>query len=263
MIRKLMSTDNAQLMEYLKEEKSINLFIIGDVENFGYDSDFQEIWAEFDENEQIIGVLLRYRNFYIPYSKGEFDIEGFVDTINKNKKLEAMSGKKSVIEKFDKYMEFEKKKEQYFAELIDNSLLDMNIDLIGVKKANIEDVDSINDLKELIEEFDITPSSKESFRQTIETGTGRTYFMKVDGKVVASASTTAENSESAMIVGVCTHPEYRRKGYATKCMTALCNEVLKEGRTLCLFYDNPNAGIIYKSIGFKDIGKWKMYVGRR
>ncbi len=45
MIRKLTVSDNDRLMEYLKEEKSFNLFIIGDVENFGYDSDFQEIWA--------------------------------------------------------------------------------------------------------------------------------------------------------------------------------------------------------------------------
>ncbi len=263
MIRKLLSKDNKQLMDYLKEEKSINLFIIGDIENFGYDSDFQEIWAEFDENEQIVGVLLRYQNFYVPYSKGDFDVQGFVDIINKDKKLEVISGKKSVIEKFDNYIEFTKKKEQYFAELVDDSLLYKDIDLTEVKKADIEDVDSINELKELIEEFDVTPSSKESFRQTISTGTGRTYFIKIDGRVVASASTTAENSESAMIVGVCTHPKYRRKGYATKCMTVLCNEVLNEGRTLCLFYDNPNAGIIYKSIGFKDIGKWKMNTSRK
>lgn len=262
MIRKLTSSDNALLMEYLKEEKSFNLFIIGDVENFGYDSDFQDIWAEFGRDGQIIGILLRYRHFYIPYSKGDFDVKGFVDIIKGDKAFEAMSGKKSVIEKFDNLIKFAKKKEQYFAELTDNSLLDREIDLIEVKKADIEDVDSINDLKEQIEEFDITPSNKESFRQSIETGTGRSYFINMDGIAVASASTTAENSESAMIVGVCTHPEYRRKGYATKCITALCNEILGEGRTLCLFYDNPNAGMIYKSIGFKDIGKWKMYSGR-
>lgn len=110
MIRKLLSKDNKQLMDYLKEEKSINLFIIGDIENFGYDSDFQEIWAEFDENEQIVGVLLRYQNFYVPYSKGDFDVQGFVDIINKDKKLEVISGKKSVIEKFDNYIEFTKRK---------------------------------------------------------------------------------------------------------------------------------------------------------
>jgi len=263
MIRKLTSKDNEQLMEYLKEEKSLNLFIIGDVENFGYDSDFQEIWAEIDEDEKIVSVLLRYQHFYIPYSKGDFDVTGFVDIINRDKEFDGMSGKKSVLEKFDKFMEFSKKKEQYFAELTDDGLLDTDVELLEVRKAKVEDIDDIINLKQKIEEFDITLSSIESYRQTIVTGTGRTYFIEKDGEVIASASTTAENSESAMIVGVCTHPQYRRKGYATKCMIALCKEVLSEGLGLCLFYDNPNAGRIYKQIGFRDIGKWKMYTGRK
>lgn len=263
MIRKLTQLDNHQLMEYLKEEKAFNLFIIGDIENFGYDSDFQEIWAEFDEKDEIKGVLLRYRHFYIPYSKGEFDIQEFVSIINNDKKFEAISGKKTVIEKLDEFMEFEKKKEQFFSELVDDSLLDGNIDLSEVKKASIEDVDSILELRSKIEEFDTTPSGKESFKESILTGTGRTYFIERDGEAIACASTTAENSESAMVVGVCTHPDHRKKGYATKCMMVLCKEVLDEGRTLCLFYDNPKAGRIYKQIGFKDIGKWRMRSGRK
>lgn len=32
---------------------------------------------------------------------------------------------------------------------------------------------------------------------------------------------------------------------------------------LCLFYDNPAAGRIYKRIGFRDIGKWCMWTYAR
>jgi uncharacterized protein len=64
---------------------------------------------------------------------------------------------------------------------------------------------------------------------------------------------------SAMIVAVCTHSDYKKKGYATECMTKLCRDVLDEGKELCLFYDNPEAGRIYKHIGFVDIGFWMMY----
>jgi len=32
--------------------------------------------------------------------------------------------------------------------------------------------------------------------------------------------------------------------------------VLQEGKVLCLFYDNPEAGKIYKRLGYVDIGKW-------
>lgn len=83
--------------------------------------------------------------------------------------------------------------------------------------------------------------------------------MEMDGKVIVTASTTAENSMSAMVVAVATHPDYRGKGLAKHVVARLCGDLLAEGRSLCLFYDNPNAGLIYKKLGFKDVGFWSMY----
>lgn len=77
--------------------------------------------------------------------------------------------------------------------------------------------------------------------------------------MVSTASTTAENSLSAMVVGVATLENYKKKGYATKCMLKLCSDLLHEGKELCFFYDNPTTGVIYKRIGFEDIGVWMMY----
>ena len=64
---------------------------------------------------------------------------------------------------------------------------------------------------------------------------------------------------SAMIVGVATDKDYRNQGLASAVMSKLCEEVLNEGKELCLFYDNPSAGKIYKRIGFTDIGIWSMW----
>ncbi len=63
---------------------------------------------------------------------------------------------------------------------------------------------------------------------------------------------------SAMIVGVCTDPEYRRRGYTSTIMTKLCYDLQQEGKGACLFYDNPSAGTIYQRLGFVTIGKWSM-----
>lgn len=77
--------------------------------------------------------------------------------------------------------------------------------------------------------------------------------------MVSTSSTTAENSLSAMVVGVAVLLGYKKKGYATKCMVKLCHQLLGEDKELCLFNDNPAAGVIYKRIGFQDIGFWMMY----
>ena len=59
MIRKLYDFDHQALMDFVLREPSYNLFFIGDVEHFGYNKDFQELWAQFEDG-QIQAILLRH-----------------------------------------------------------------------------------------------------------------------------------------------------------------------------------------------------------
>ena len=63
-----------------------------------------------------------------------------------------------------------------------------------------------------------------------------------------------------MVVSVATRKDYRRQGLMTQVLSKLCQDLLNEQKTLCLFYDNPEAGAVYHKLGFKTIGKWKMIV---
>ncbi|MBH0166202.1 GNAT family N-acetyltransferase [Fictibacillus sp. 7GRE50] len=258
MIVKMDQTWHKQVMDYLSEEPALNLFIIADIENFGYETDSQDIWADVDDNESITGILLRYKGNYLPYAKGEINAKAFSEIINKDKSYEMLSGKKEITEQFIPYLNFERTKELYFAELKDAKALNQNSSRQNIIQADVKDVESLMELKYLIKEFSIGKTAKESLEQALSTKTGRTYFIREEDTVVSCASSTAENSVSAMIVGVCSHPEKRNKGYASLCMEALCYDILAEGKTLCLFYDNPKAGSIYKRLGFKDIGFWSM-----
>ncbi|MGM7700817.1 GNAT family N-acetyltransferase [Pseudalkalibacillus sp. Hm43] len=258
MIRKLTEKDHTKVMELLTEERAMNLFIIGDLENFGYDTDFQQIWGEW-KDEELIAVLLRYKENFLPYAKGSFDVKGFAEIILNDDHFQILSGKEEIIQQFDAYIPAGKKRSMHFAELLDSNLLEETKERLDIRVATVEDVDAVFTLRGSIEEFRESSATRESMVHTIETKSGRTYFMKEKDKAIASVSTTAENSVSAMIVGVCTDTEYRKQGLASKCLSALCEDVLKEGKTLCLFYDNPAAGSIYKRIGFMDIGKWTMW----
>ncbi|MBO0959608.1 GNAT family N-acetyltransferase [Neobacillus sp. MM2021_6] len=264
MIRRLTKQDHDQVLAFLSEEPSINLFIIGDLEVFGYSSEFQEIWAEFDElNNTIKAVLLRFHQSFIPYGKGEFDLEGFVSIMKQYKKPVLLSGKSDIVEKFEAFddLQLGKKQVTFFAECLTDEFLSTMDESTTIKKATIKDVDQIIELRESIEEFPIRSDARDILVQSMESHTARTYFT-VDHNVMTSCvSTTAETSLSAMIVGVCTRKEYRRQGLATAIMQNLFQDVLDEGKTLCLFYDNPEAGRIYKRLGFKDIGSWTMYRG--
>jgi len=259
MIRKLSEKDRGQVLDYLQEEASLNLFLIGDIEHFGFETDFQELWGDFEEDGSLRGVLLRYDLSYLPYAKGEFDVEGFASIIRSDPKAEMVSAQQRIADQLERLVPFKVKKDMRFAELKDGSSLRERASVHpGLRKGTVEDVDGILELRGQIAEFTTLSTARSSMIRNLTSGAMRNYLIEDGAQILATASTTAENTQSAMVVGVCTHPDHRSKGYASQCMEKLCREVLKEGKTLCLFYENPLAGAIYHRLGFRDIGVWSL-----
>lgn len=256
MLRKLDKTFEYSLLLFLKRNPEINLFIIGDIENFGFDKNFQDVWAEYNDEGEYVAVLLRYRTHFVFYSDSlDYDIHGFSTIIGSYKEGTDISGEASVIKPLLDRLKWTKTREQYFAKLNkDKFIFDDKED--NVIKAEIEDAKGIYDLRQYIDEFKDFKTSFESIRESLFEGGSRTYIIKDKEIVVSSASTSAENSILAMVVSVMTHPNYRKKGLASRCVSQICHELISEDKGLCLFYDNPKAGSIYKKIGFEDIGKW-------
>ncbi|MCG3084185.1 GNAT family N-acetyltransferase [Anoxybacillus sp. LAT_35] len=258
MIRKLNSADHHVVFSFLKQEPSLNLFIIGDIEAFGYEQEFQELWGDFDENGELRAVLLRFYDSYIPYASGEFDIEGFAKIMRHAAQSVRLSGKTELVAKFESLLSLGKKRVTYFCECNEITFPEAE-NRYEIKQATIDDVDRILELRNRIAEFSVPPSSRDMLVKSLETNTGRVYYIEEDGRMVSSVATTAENTLSAMVVGVCTDPNDRHKGYASEIMKRVIEDYVRAGKTLCLFYDNPNAGRIYKRLGFYDIGMWTMY----
>ncbi len=94
----------------------------------------------------------------------------------------------------------------YFCECLNDNNLPSTPIHETIKLASLDDIERIMKLRSDIAEFPTTNESEKILRQAIETNTGRTYYIEKDGVIIASASTSAENSLSAMVVGVCTHP---------------------------------------------------------
>lgn len=89
---------------------------------------------------------------------------------------------------------------------------------------------------------------------------GITLYIEDEDKIVSTVATTAETTKNAMVVAVATHPKHRHKGYASQLMKRLMTIYLHDKqKTLCLFYNNPEAGKIYYRLGFETIGTWDMY----
>ncbi|WNS44959.1 GNAT family N-acetyltransferase [Paenibacillus sp. MMS20-IR301] len=262
MIRKLNEADRAPLMTLLQQNPAINLYIIGDVENFGMEQPFMELWGETDEpGGPVKAVMMRYYGSYICYADGPFDVEGFAELLSAADNADMLSGSTEVVGQFSKIISFSTEKHMYFAELksLNERIYAAASPPGEFQTAAPQDVEDICSLTDQIVEFSgSSADSRQSLHTTLETGTGRTYFMTKNGQTAVTASTAAENSMSAMVIAVATHPDYRGQGLATRVVARLCADVLAEGKSLCLFYNNPKAGLIYKKLGFSDIGTWSM-----
>ena len=253
-IRKLRESDREELMEYLLGEPAYNLFIIGDVENYGFQRDFQELWGEFT-SKGLNAVLLRYYSYLIISSRGrDYDTSGFAKIVG-GLEFKMLSGKEEALRPLAGKLDLTDIRVQYLAELsTPDSLLPVGPE--DVEWLTVENYREVLELHRSIEEFNIFEVNEEAFLRPVKDGTGRTCFIRKDGKPVSAASSTAETERMAMVVGVGTLKEYRRRGYASVCVSVLCRPLLCEGKAAYLFYDNPDAGRIYRQLGFREIGAW-------
>ena len=124
MIRKLTENDRKITLEFLSDESAINLFIIGDIECFGFNEDFQDLWGAFNDSDQLEGVLLRFNESYIPYYKDlNFDSTDFKNIITDDSRKKIISGKESIVKQFRGILKNPKEKSMYFCELKEVSKL--------------------------------------------------------------------------------------------------------------------------------------------
>jgi predicted GNAT family acetyltransferase len=81
---------------------------------------------------------------------------------------------------------------------------------------------------------------------------GQFIGVKLDGRLVAMAGERMKPDGFTEVSGVCTHPEFRGRGYASALMRIVAGRILERGQTPFLHAYETNSGAIalYKSLGF-------------
>ena len=266
-LHRLGEDDRARLIDFARHEPEYNLFLIGDVENFGMNADFLDIMA-YEPEGAIDSVLLRYHRSFIPYSRhADFAVQPLLSALQMPS-VQVISGKKDVLDRLRPHLQGFDWRDSYLMKLGRGELLktDCRPEPAGVrlKPATVADIPAIVDLLDGISEFAGTRAGtrEERIRQLagpLEHNAGHCYFYDYNGQAVAVACTTAENSMSAMVVSVASHPDWRGRGLASRLVSELARILLADRlQYLCLFYNNPEAGRIYRRLGFKDAGMWVM-----
>ncbi len=261
MIRLLTEADRVRVLSFLNQEPSYNIFPIGDIETFGFDTDFQRVYGEFDEDEDFLSILLRYREHAIYYAPTERFSREYLP-IFEDDPFEHISGKTRLMMLVKPHLEGFTERREQFCEATELRAPVAYDETIVKTVRTKEECGKLYDLLATIPEFGIHKKPKQAYiegkYESLKMGT--TLYIEQDGKFVSTVATTAETSINAMVVAVATHADYRNNGYASALMTHLMKLYLEDkDKDLCLFYDNDAAGQIYLRLGFDYIGAWSLF----
>jgi len=242
---KLGENNRAEVISIINENPTLNLFYMGDLNAYGFDEAICQYFGFFDEDKLSV-LMLHYSD--------SFHVTGGELTTQQCQEI-----KEYIIENEIINLNFGKKHFKYLTELVtdykDESCNlavytpNVEMDTTGCEKLTIVEASEYFDVYGKVFEFD---RSEDKFINDIEEGNIEAYFIRENKDIVSVAAATAFTDKAAMIVGVGTLEKYRNKGYATKCVKALCNDLYQRNMQGVLFYNNPAAGRIYHRLGFVD-----------
>lgn len=257
MILKVNDKFKRKFWEYVSHEECINLYIIADVESYGFETEFQNVWMQVDNKDDVTSIILKYHKNLIIYSyENNYDLEEMITHI-KHLDIEYINGKKSVIDKLiTGNLCYSNIKECVFSTLKNLNDLDFtNINRYKVHKADLKDLKNVYNLLCDKEEYKLQDYLQLKSYQ-LKTNSCRIYYIKKDKELISTCSTSVENDFLGMLSGLTTKDEYRKQGLATYLVYSISKSLLAEGKHPCVIYFDKELEKIYKKIGYEVKEGW-------
>ncbi len=90
----------------------------------------------------------------------------------------------------------------------------------------------------------------------IRHNSAKAVTIEIDKQIVSSAILSSIYKNDAIITGVRTDPNFRKKGYGSALVSSLCTDNIGD---IYLMREKDKNESFYKKLGFKNIGKWRIY----
>ena len=261
MIRLLTEEDRARTIQYLSQAPHYNLYMLGNMDKLGFTHEFCEFWGDFadETNDQptLRGVLNRYMTGWTVYGESGADWQGLgaiVDShnIQAERLQDNPNGVASFLPYLQRYQEDHDEVEEVMAlATTDFCPVPARNDVV-IRRGRLSDLAKLATFYADAEHMTRTAAAVERpLRDT------RLWLAEADGQVLATALTNAETSNLAMIGGVYTPVTARGRGLSQAVCSALCADLLADGKQPILYWSTPAAGAVYRKLGFRPCGQWR------
>lgn len=255
MYTKAVAHDQKRMLQILNQDPACALFIAGDLKQFGFESDFQELFIDEDASG-IHGIYLRNRNNLVLYIVDQvLEVKALIQLFEREE-ITIISGVKAQMNQLPQsILDQIEQRETYFCEC--HHLEKTNT---LAQKAQIQDVEALVDSIMQIEEFDLDKSLREDriqhLRYQFDHNDKTVYCVKIQNEIVSAASEGVNSDVAMRMVGVYTAMGHRKNGYARACVENLTQNALDRNLVPCLFYDHPKAGQLYHVLVYQTFDTW-------
>lgn len=256
MIRQLEERDRERVTRLLAASPQLNLYMLSNLIAPGLASDYSRFWGD-ERGGELRGVVNLYGTGWSVYGRPDADWHALARLIDEHptegeRLQDNPGGVASILPYLCRYRATWIGEEELMA--LDGGAFRPQAAPPGalVRRATMEDLDALVAFYAGAERMARTRAAVE--RPLRER---RVWVALTEGEVAAAVLTNAEIAGAAMIGGVFTRPDRRGRGLGQAVMSAICAELLAEGKTPHLYWENPVAGAVYRKLGFHPVGVWR------
>jgi len=265
MIRKLGDPDRVAATSLLETARSLNLYLLGNMESMGFEEEICEFWGDFSVDGVLRGVLNRYMTGWTVYGLPGADWVGLGAVVDEHPiAADRLQDNPGGIDSFLPFLRRYKAAEIHTEEVMELAVGDFHAISaqpgICVRRATLEDLPALVALYADAGHMSRTATAVERPLRATRVWVATEYGSeRVEGgeSIVSVGLTNAETRSLAMIGGVFTRPALRGRGLSQAVCSALCLDLIADGKQPVLYWNTPAAGAVYYKLGFSPVGKWR------
>lgn len=264
MIRPLVESDRAATITLLRRAPAQNLYLLGNIAALGMVNAISHFWGDFaGQAGELRGAVNLYMTGWSIFGLSHADWSGLAAVIDRHPtaadRLQDNPGGVPSIVPYLQMYETVRASEEELMQLAGPDFVAADPpESCQVRRATWADFDALAAFYADAESMTrVAAAVERPLRDR------RIWVAQCKRTITSAALTNAETADHAMIGGVYTRPDARNQGLSRAVCSALCAELLGEGRQPFLYWDNPAAGAVYRRLGFRPIGIWRSLRIRR
>jgi uncharacterized protein len=256
MVRRLERRDQQRLATFLREGLPFSFPILGDVERTGVRGQGEEeLWGWFSENE-LRAVLEHTPSSACVWGEDDSAVEELTGVLLGFGDLVELDGRFETVAPYTGRIPFGASHRQYMSYLQPLTFAPHRAAELEVSRATLADAEPIAALWCRSLTAEQRSRTADALRSRLASATDRIYVARNNRILVSTASTGQESPSLAVIRCAYTDPDLRERGWATASLSALCRDLLAEGKTVVVLTETLADARIYRKVGFVPAGLW-------